>query len=39
MLPLTDPSSGTLPAGPKNAATEAASVASPIGVPVAWHSR
>lgn len=39
MLPLTEPISGTLPASPKNAATESASVESPMGVPVAWHSR
>ncbi len=39
MLPLTEPISGVLPAAPKNSATEPASVASPIGVPVAWHSR
>ncbi len=38
MLPLTEPSSGTLPCGPKNSAMDSASVASPIGVPVEWHS-
>ena len=39
MLPLTEPISGTLPLPPKNAATDWASVLSPSGVPVAWHSR
>lgn len=39
MLPLTDPSRGTSPWAPKNSATDSASVVSPTGVPVAWHSR